>query len=70
MSKLESLVYDYIEKREIDFSVLHTLIIECTQWPLLERFYYIPILMLIAKNTLGSFYWQSRYMGHIALLKK
>jgi len=55
LSKLESLVYDYIEKREIDFSVLHTLIIECTQWPLLERFYYIPILMLIAKNTLGSF---------------
>jgi hypothetical protein len=55
LSKLESLVYDYIEKKEIDFSVLHTLIIECTQWPLLERFYYIPILMLIAKNTLGSF---------------
>ena len=55
MSKIETLVYDYIDKKEIDFSVLHNLIIDCTQWPLLEKFYYIPILMLIAKNTLGSF---------------
>lgn len=55
MSRLETLVYDYIDKKEIDFSVLHSLIVDCTQWPLLEKFYYIPILMLIAKNTLGSF---------------
>lgn len=54
-SKLELSVRDYLNNKALDNRVLLTLANECLTWGGLEKFYYIPILLILVKASLRSF---------------
>lgn len=56
LSALEILIKDYLKGQTIDLSLLTTLIDHYPTWPVLERFYYGPIIMLLVKDAVRGFY--------------
>lgn len=52
LSLLESLVLSYIDGKQINHSALRVLLDNYQYWPNLERFYYIPILMILIQSIL------------------
>jgi len=46
-SKLESILLQYIKQQPIDTAVLSKLASAAPQWPNVERFYYLPVLLLL-----------------------
>ena len=56
LSVLEILVRDYLKQVTLDRSMLKALLAGYKGWPPLERFYYGPLLMLLAKETIRGYY--------------
>lgn len=46
-SRLEGLVLQYLRGESLDTQVLHTLASAAPQWPNVERFYYLPMLVFL-----------------------
>lgn len=51
-SQLESLVYDALDQKPVNLLVLKGLVNEAKRWGNLERFYYIPVLIILIKTAL------------------
>jgi len=51
-SSFEAMLSDYINNRPVDPDVLTTLVATYHGWGLLERFYYLPILMAVLKTEM------------------
>lgn len=47
MSKLEKLVWSVLNQQELDVPVLAELVRQSKEWDKLERFYYVPVLMIL-----------------------
>lgn len=56
LSVLEILVRDYLKCQTIDLKMLAALISQYPDWPVLERFYYGPLLILLMKDSIKGFY--------------
>ena len=54
-SRIELLVQDYLDSKAINIRQLYQLVEACENWDDLERFYYIPILLVLVKTTIRSF---------------
>ena len=54
-SKLEKLALQGLENQAIDLMVLNDLVSNAKRWGNLERFYYIPILLMLIKQSLRGF---------------
>lgn len=52
MSLLEVMCRDYIEKEAINPAHIATMLTNCWKWPELERFYYVPLLLILANNII------------------
>jgi hypothetical protein len=52
LSLLESVTLNYIEGKQINHSALKVLLDNYQYWPSLERFYYMPILMILIQSIL------------------
>ena len=52
LSLLESLTLNYIEGKQINHTALKVLLDNYQYWPSLERFYYMPILMILIQSIL------------------
>lgn len=56
MTILEILVKDYITGVSMNLPMLKALVASYVQWPVLEKFYYGPLLLLLLKETGGCIY--------------
>ena len=56
LSVLEVLVKDYLKYQTIDLVLLAALVKEYKNWPVLEQFYYGPLLILLMKDAVKGFY--------------
>jgi hypothetical protein len=54
-SRLELCVNDYLDKKAIDIRTIHALCEACHVWDSLERFYYMPILLMLIKVSILAF---------------
>lgn len=52
MTKLEKVVYDYLNKNEIDTDVVDELLDDCYHMNRLQQYYYIPIILLLIRYSL------------------
>jgi hypothetical protein len=55
-SALEILLRDYLKSAAPDLGLLHQLVVGYRGWPLLEQFYYGPLLFLLMKDSVRGFY--------------
>jgi len=55
MSKLEVCIANYLEKKPIDLQILLELATKAPRWGGLERFYYIPAILILIKSAIRSF---------------
>lgn len=55
LSLIEALTRDYLQKREISYSTLLALVDNHYGWTTLQRFYYIPVLLILIKSTIRNF---------------
>lgn len=53
---LEILTRDYMQRKSLNLTQIKALVDTYYQWPLLERYYYTPILLLLMKDSLRVFY--------------
>lgn len=56
LSVLEILIRDYLKNQTIDLKMLGALVHAYPSWPVLERFYYGPLIILLLKDSLKGFY--------------
>ena len=56
LSALEILTRDYLKCQTIDLKMLSSLVSAYPDWPVLERFYYGPLLILLLKESIKGFY--------------
>lgn len=56
LSALEILTRDYLKGNTIDLYMLASLVKSAPDWPALEQFYYVPILILLMKDAIKGFY--------------
>lgn len=56
LSVLEILVRDYLKKATLDLKLLKVVFEQYRTWPVLEQFYYGPLLILLAKEAIVGFY--------------
>lgn len=56
LSVLEILIRDYLKCQTIDLAMLTALVNAYPSWPVLERFYYGPLLVLLIKESIKGFY--------------
>lgn len=56
LSVLEILVRDYLKVETINVDMLKALVRVYPDWPMLEQFYYTPLLLLLIKETIRGFY--------------
>lgn len=56
LSGLEILVKDYLKASTIDLPMLGALVKAYPDWPVLEQYYYGPLLMLLMKDAIKGFY--------------
>ena len=52
MSCLESMLMNYLNDEALDLNLLRQLADDVMNWSSLEKFYYIPLLLLLLKYTL------------------
>jgi hypothetical protein len=55
-SVLEILIRDYLKCVTLDMAMLKALVDQYRTWPVLEQFYYGPLLMLLLKTAIQGFY--------------
>ena len=53
-SSLEVQVWNYLNNKKLDLTVLNTLAINCGNWTPVEQFYNVPVLLLLIKYALGG----------------
>lgn len=53
-SKLELLLQDYLDKKELSLKTIHALAEKIPTWGVLERFYYVPLLLMMMKSAVRS----------------
>lgn len=56
LSALEILVRDYLRNHTLDIPMLMAVLKHYFDWPVLEQFYYGPILLVLIKNLIRGFY--------------
>lgn len=56
LSALEILVRDYLKSQTLDLKMLAALMKAYPDWPVLERYYYGPLLILLLKDSIRGFY--------------
>lgn len=56
MSVLEILIRDYLKLQTIDLEMLGALLKAYSRWPVMEQFYYGPLLILLMKQSIQGFY--------------
>jgi len=56
LSVLEILTRDYLKVQTLDLPMLSALMLAYPTWPVLERFYYGPLLALLTKEAIKGFY--------------
>lgn len=56
LSALEILIRDYLKGNTIDLNMLSALVKASPDWPMLEQFYYTPLLILLMKDAIKGFY--------------
>lgn len=55
---LEQLLIDYLKGNILNTESLYTLINQYTSWSTIEQFYYIPILMVLVRDSINNTYSQ------------
>lgn len=50
MSLLEAQVWNYLENKPVDQDIIHALVKDYHSWGSLEKFYYLPILLLLIQS--------------------
>jgi hypothetical protein len=56
LSALEIQVRDYLNHKTLSLDLMEQLIADYPNWPVLEQFYYGPILALLCKEAPRGFY--------------
>lgn len=54
MSILEQMVLDFIQRKPVDLIQLSELLVLSQTWPSLEKYYYTPFILLMAKEALNT----------------
>lgn len=55
LSVLEILTRDYMRSRSLNLNQLHAVVSSIKNWPLLEKFYYTPIILVLIKEAQARF---------------
>lgn len=55
LSLIEALTKDYLQQKEISYTTLLSLVNNHYGWTTLQRFYYIPVLLILIKSVIRNF---------------